>query len=155
MRQMIDTKCASCGTVVKDKLLDPKAIPACECGGVREHVLWVFAQAHGIETDKAIVIGDDIPGGLLIPHGICNADGTPRRYYSKTDIRIAAKAAGLVWGGDDGTRHIGSKGSDKNPHTQRFVGVPYGLTPELEAQRVREWHEHEAQLQKEQEHDIR
>lgn len=150
MRQMIDTKCEACGKVVKDTLLDPKAIPACECGGVREHVLWVFAKSHGIETDTAIVVDDNIPGGIMIEHGICNADGTPRRYDSKTEIRVAAKAAGWVWGGDDGTRHIGVRGSDKSPHTQRFIGVPYGLTPELEAERVRAWHEHEAQLKKEQ-----
>lgn len=40
------------------------------------------------------IIGDDIPGGLDVKHGICNPDGTPRRYYSKSEIRKAAADAG-------------------------------------------------------------
>ena len=39
---------------------------------------------------------DSIPGGLEIAHGLCNADGTPRRYDSRSDIRREAQARGLV-----------------------------------------------------------
>ena len=40
--------------------------------------------------------GDEIPGGLEIAHGLCNEDGTPKRYYSKTEIREACKAKGVI-----------------------------------------------------------
>jgi hypothetical protein len=46
------------------------------------------------------VISDDIPGGIEIRHGLVNADGSPRRFYSKTDMKIAANEAGLKWSGD-------------------------------------------------------
>src|SRR5688572_6007046 len=46
------------------------------------------------------LITDDIPGGVEIRHGIMNDDGTPKRYYSKTDIKRAANERGLVWGDD-------------------------------------------------------
>lgn len=39
---------------------------------------------------------DSIPGGLEIAHGLCNADGTPKRYDSWTEIRAAAKAKNLI-----------------------------------------------------------
>jgi hypothetical protein len=42
------------------------------------------------------VFRDSIPGGLWIRHGICNDDGTPKRYDSVTDIRKAAAAKGLT-----------------------------------------------------------
>lgn len=46
------------------------------------------------------VIGDDIPGGLEVKHGLCNPDGSPRKFYSKTEIRRAANEAGLTMGND-------------------------------------------------------
>lgn len=50
-------------------------------------------QAHGI-------IPDGIPGGLEVRHGLCNEDGSPRRYDSKTDIRREAARRGLVISGE-------------------------------------------------------
>ena len=50
--------------------------------------------------ESASVIGDDIPGGLLVRHAICNPDGTPRRYYSKSAIREAAREAGWTIDGE-------------------------------------------------------
>lgn len=41
------------------------------------------------------VVGDEIPGGLMIEHGICNTDGSPKRYDTKSSIYKAAKAKGL------------------------------------------------------------
>ena len=32
------------------------------------------------------VIRDDIPGGILIKNAICHPDGSPKRYYSLSDI---------------------------------------------------------------------
>jgi hypothetical protein len=43
---------------------------------------------------------DDIPGGVDIHHGICNPDGTPKRYYSKTEIRRACNEQGWTMNGD-------------------------------------------------------
>jgi hypothetical protein len=63
------------------------------------------------------VVGDDIPGGLEVRHGLCNEDGTPRRYDSKSAMAKEAKARGLT----NYVRHVGSKGSDKSKNTQRFV----------------------------------
>jgi hypothetical protein len=39
---------------------------------------------------------DDIPGGVEMTNGICNEDGTPKRYYSKSAIRAACKEKGVV-----------------------------------------------------------
>jgi len=35
------------------------------------------------------VIPDDIPGGVVIEHGICNDDGSPRTYYSRSEMKRA------------------------------------------------------------------
>lgn len=43
-----------------------------------------------------VVWADDIPGGIEIAHGICHEDGTPKRYYSKTAIREACQAKGVI-----------------------------------------------------------
>lgn len=56
------------------------------------------------------VAADDIPGGMLIEHAICNPDGTPKRYYSKSEIRETARAKGWTISGetpkDPGTRWV-------------------------------------------------
>jgi hypothetical protein len=64
-----------------------------------------------------IAISDDIPGGVLINHAICNDDGTPKRYYSKSEIAKAAKAAGYT----NFVRHVGNNESDKSPFTTRWI----------------------------------
>jgi hypothetical protein len=46
------------------------------------------------------VVSDGIPGGVLIPHAICNPDGSPKRYDSKTDIKRALNKAGYTIAGD-------------------------------------------------------
>lgn len=65
------------------------------------------------------VIGDEIPGGVWIRHGICNEDGTPRKYYSHSEMRKEAARRGL----QNMVRHVTDpkSGSDKNPHTTRWV----------------------------------
>jgi hypothetical protein len=63
------------------------------------------------------VIGDDIPGGVEIIHGICNEDGSPRRYYSKSEMARVAKERGLT----NMVRHVGTPGTDKSKHTIRWV----------------------------------
>lgn len=68
--------------------------------------LLVCRPCHALLTDKgtsgqsAGVITDEIPGGIEIRHGICNPDGTPKRYYSKTEIKRAANERGYTIAGD-------------------------------------------------------
>lgn len=75
---------------------------------------WPFCP-HG--QGHSNVITDDIPGGIEIKHGICHEDGTPRKFYSKSDIAKAAKAAGLV----NRVEHVTAPGTDKSPHTTRWI----------------------------------
>ena len=63
------------------------------------------------------MIADDIPGGIYIRHGICNDDGTAKKYYSKSEIAKAAKEKGLV----NNVEHITAPGTDKNQHTTRWI----------------------------------
>lgn len=46
------------------------------------------------------VFGDSIPGGIMIRHGLCNEDGSPRRYDSKTEIKAEAARRGMTISGD-------------------------------------------------------
>lgn len=39
---------------------------------------------------------DSIEGGLEIAHGLCNEDGTPKTYYSRSEIRRACEVKGLI-----------------------------------------------------------
>ena len=52
------------------------------------------------QTKSAGIVPDGIPGGIEIKHGLCNPDGTPRRYYSMTEIKQEANRRGLTMMGD-------------------------------------------------------
>jgi hypothetical protein len=120
--KQIDTKCPRCGHITEDVLLRERdsdgnyVMPRCgqwtegtvDCNAIVERVYLGHA-AH--------VSQDSIPGGMWIRNGICNPDGTPRRYDSFSDMRREAKARGLV----NHVEHQGGKGSDKSRHTQRFI----------------------------------
>lgn len=108
---MYDRRCKACQVVMEDcwEPITMEEQPACPCGGETERV-WIMGSANS-------VIGDDIPGGLYIKHGICNADGSPRRYDSKSSIKRAAADKGYV----NHVVHIGAQGSDKSKHTSRWV----------------------------------
>jgi hypothetical protein len=43
-----------------------------------------------------VVWADDIPGGVEIQNAICNPDGTPKRYYSKSAMKAAAELRGVM-----------------------------------------------------------
>lgn len=77
---------------------------------------WPFCP-HGKGVNS--VIPDEIPGGYIVYHGICNEDGSPRKYYSKSEMAKEAKRKGLV----NSVRHITNPkdGTDKNPHTTRWI----------------------------------
>jgi hypothetical protein len=55
---------------------------------------------------------DDIPGGLEIYHGLCNEDGSPRRYYSRSEIEREAKQRGMT----NYVRHV-----DGDKHVSRWI----------------------------------
>lgn len=90
---------------------------------------------HGFGTSG--VQDDTIVGGMLMLHGICNPDGSPKRYDSKTDIARAAEKAGLL----NYVKHEPPPGTDKSRHTVRWVAVPL---PEDE--RLHNWYVHEQTL---------
>lgn len=84
-------KCENCSTDVNSIVMHKSAIWCWSCHNASKGE--DFGQA-------ANVIADSIPGGVEIKHGICNEDGTPRRYYSKSEMRDAAFAAGFIQGDD-------------------------------------------------------
>jgi hypothetical protein len=92
-----------------DVLLKIGERPPCpECGGPTE-TLW--------RSTSANVVGDDIPGGYEVKHGLCHEDGTPRKFYSKSEIHRAAKEKGLV----NYVTHVTAPDTDKSPVTKRWV----------------------------------
>jgi len=136
---MYDRRCNICGHIVED-LLEPINSPdlPCDqdlCDGLQLRC-WLPGSANG-------VVDDSIPGGLYIKNALCNPDGTPKRYDSHSDIKRAAEAGGWT----NAVEHIpANKGTDKSPHTTRWVGLPQGLDPVAEAERLAHWHAHEASL---------
>lgn len=123
-----DKRCNICGYTMID-VLEPVNTPrqpcpnrtegqyACDNGRI------TFSQPCGGTLERAwltkppSVIGDECD--VWIKHGICNEDGTPRRYRSKAEMRLEAKRRGLI----NRVEHVGSPGSDKNRHghTTRWV----------------------------------
>ena len=86
MRRLIDIKCSQCEHREYDVWLEAGEYPICSnCTAPMER-LW---------TSTASAIGDDIPGGIMIEHGLCAADGSPKRYDSKKKIYQDAKRKGL------------------------------------------------------------
>lgn len=83
--------CENCQDSVGKVVIHEKALWCLPCHTLSKGV--AFGQAPGIATDG-------IPGGLLIKHGICNEDGTPKRYDSKSEIKRAAFEAGYFVGDD-------------------------------------------------------
>jgi hypothetical protein len=55
---------------------------------------------YGEKGTSPGIATDEIPGGIEIRHAICNPDGSPKRYYSKTEIKRAANERGYTIAGD-------------------------------------------------------
>jgi hypothetical protein len=95
--------------------MEPVICP--QCGQELQIGSYPFCTKDGDhKPGKYSVIQDSIEGGVLIEHGLCNPDGSPKRYYSKSEIAAEAKRRGLI----NLVRHVGEKGSDKNPNTTRW-----------------------------------
>jgi len=90
-----------------DVMLKVGERPPCPTCGEATETLW---------RSSSGVIADDIPGGMVFQHGICWPDGTPRKFYSHTEIKRAMKENNVT----NTVRHVGNKESDKNSHTSRW-----------------------------------
>lgn len=110
MARLIDITCSKCEYRAYDVWANAGEYPACPTCGAATERLWVStASAHQ----------DSIEGGVLIEHGICWPDGTPRRYYSKSEMAQEAKRQGVV----NLVRHVPNptSGSDKAKYTTRWI----------------------------------
>lgn len=76
---------------------------------------WPFCDGHGNGHGQMtlVVEPDSIPGGMTVEH----LGPTPRTFYSKTEWRDAMRAEGVV----NKVRHVGLPGSDRSPHTTRWI----------------------------------
>lgn len=92
-----------------DILLKLGERPPCPICGEPTSTLW--------QGKFGAVIDDSIPGGLVIRHGLCNEDGSPRTYYSKTEIRAEEQKRGYT----NIVTHVTAPGTDKSKHTTRWI----------------------------------
>ena len=102
---MFDVGCPSCGWEAID-VFTHKALPACPQCGSATNKLWKTGSFPG-------VIDDTIIGGLTVE----NLGPTPITFQSKSEHRAYLKAHGY----SQKVRHVGVQGSDKSPHTSRWV----------------------------------
>ena len=129
---LYDRKCEKCGNVTLDHLESINAPdPNCHlCVGAVSPRVWI--------SKAAAVAPDDIPGGLDVEHAVCHDDGTPRRFYSRSELKRALAEKGWAIHDD----HVTARDTDKNPHTSRWAGASaHSLTfddPEVQERRKRE-----------------
>jgi hypothetical protein len=131
---LYDMVCNGCKREwVRYSSITDRTKPCEECNGEVEQVF---------KPSNRGVVGDEIPGGVLIRHGLCDEEtGEPIRYYYKSDIAKEAARRGLV----NHVKHVpDSRGSDKSKHTVRWTSVPI-----LEEERLKAWHAHEERLKNE------
>lgn len=86
---MYDRKCTSCGAITLDHW-EPMTAPEVKCEGCEGRTERVLLP-HTVN-----IISDDIPGGYWVKHGLCNEDGSPRKYYSKSEMKAEGARRGLI-----------------------------------------------------------
>lgn len=89
MKKFVDLQCPQCKTPIIDAFCVIPEYP--ECPTCHGPTIRLF-----LPTSLPMVLGDSIPGGIEIKHGLCNPDGSPKKYYSHSEIHKAAKAKHLV-----------------------------------------------------------
>ena len=106
---MYDTICDTCQHIERDVYEPVQAArvgcPACGAGWMQR--AWI--------GQPPAVIGDEID--WTIKHGLCHADGSPRRFRSRAAWKRAMAEKGIV----NRVEHLGRPGSDRSPHTTRWV----------------------------------
>lgn len=111
---MFDLLCDQCGGQHIDVLqalntppaVCPAIIGGMKCTGLLQHA-WL--------SKPPAAVGDECD--VTVRHGLCNPDGTPRRYTSKSDMAREAKARGL----ESYVVHRGTKDGDKSKFTTRWI----------------------------------
>ena len=126
---LYDRKCPNCGDT-KINCWEPMDSPPviCSCGARTERA-WI--------TNASSVIGDELD--IEITNGLCNIDGTPRRYRSREEMNKEAKKRGF-------TQYVVHTDDDHFVKSMA-IGLPPGvdgrpmsmLSPEEQEQRRREW----------------
>ena len=98
-----DQCCTSCEW--RDEIkCEPGFHPPCpECGAKTERL---YIGGYDVR-------GDDVPGGFTVE----NIGHEPMKFYSRSEFKRELEKRGLA----QNVHHIGSRGSDKSPHTQRFI----------------------------------
>lgn len=137
---MYDLRCDACERIEKD-VLEPLTAPRRRCGdktllagitmeciGKMQRV-WLTGKSHHI-------VGDEID--VWVKNGLCWDDGSPRHFRSQKELDTVARKKGM----ENHVVHQGSKESDKSEHTVRWDT----MSPVKEEDRLRRWHEHEAEL---------
>jgi hypothetical protein len=108
---VFDYRCPSC-TCDRDDVYVHSATHtvACpKCSATMDRV-WKPSSCGG-------VIDDSIPGGMTVDVPFGYRDGKLQKFYSKTEVREAAKRAGY----EPYVQHRGSKGGDKSTKTSRWI----------------------------------
>ena len=90
-----------------------------ECGAALVIGAWPFCHGAPLAHQPygGGVVPDDIPGGLVIEHGLVGPDGGPLTVYSKSQLAREAKRQGWT----NLVRHVPEPGRDTSRQTQRFV----------------------------------
>jgi hypothetical protein len=94
---------------VERSVFTTRTFECAACGQKRRHLSWDYDPAPvccGTEMAPEVVridrsssvLGDEID--IVIPHGMCHDDGSPKRWRSRSELRAAEKAKGWVRVGD-------------------------------------------------------
>lgn len=114
---LYDRCCEKCG-YRKDDCYEQSTAPVVSCP-MRPGGDYCYGEMKRIDMTqnpgaKGRAQGDECD--ITVTHGLCNSDGTPHRYRSKSEMKRETEKRGLT----NLVEHKGLKGSDKSPHTQRW-----------------------------------
>ncbi len=107
---LYDRRCGTC-SLRRDDCYEQSTTSdyPCVCGGV---MLRIPMTSNPGAMGRAI--GDECD--TVVRHGLCNPDGSPRRYTSKSEMRKEATKRGLV----NHVEHKTEPGTDRSKFTQKW-----------------------------------